>query len=521
MVFGNFDPEYDDKGNIINYLYQDDSLFAVNAIDAETGPKLSLNTDKVMMTTEDADARDEGQLRIDTVYRAIRENKTSCDSCHTADVAHSDYINKHDMTSQSGCVVCHSDYKQSNNLETFHRNKNVDCMGCHDYQGSKLDPAKVKAAIKNKDLECTACHDDHGNPDHTYAEFNTTKIGGLDIVCSDCHGQPAADVAALPADGGVHKLDGNGNTCLTCHDYDGVNPIVKGATPEERIANVEAAINEHKGFACSNCHEDHGSAEDKHASTSDISSCNPCHLVFTNSLTYVHIERAQLNCLSCHKYNGIKLDPEKVSNAIKNNETACNACHEGHINVDHTSLSDVSNCDSCHSGFNSDVSVLHENIGLDCVNCHNYSGTKLDKTRIDNAITLGNKSCGACHDNMDPDTGGHDIPKIHNVVLIPNGCLNCHNAFAKRYQILIPMNVAQYHADQSNTLQSLNCQTCHNYTGTELDKTVIDAAIASGNFTCGNTVGQDGQLNKGCHENVDMDTQTHSGLDEVHLGSDQ
>ena len=270
FVFRNYDPIYDDKGDIINAsLIKEPQLLAFDIDDilSSTKPKLSLNTDRVALELGESDDRSSDQLRIDTVKRAIRENQTSCDNCHTGEATHTDYLDSHDWTTNADCVTCHSGYSQSNNLATYHENKEIECDGCHNYSGTKLDKTRIDEAIKNANLECSACHDEHDVTNTHVLLKSEYNVSTSTTSCSLCH--KTNNVALLHTET-VNVSFGKNYNCFTCHDYQGT---------KLNLVRINDAINlgGQDGLTCDSCHNEpisldlgHQQVEDKHTNFEDF-----------------------------------------------------------------------------------------------------------------------------------------------------------------------------------------------------------------------------------------------------------
>lgn len=103
-------------------------------------------------------------------------------------------------------------------------------------------------------MACTACHDPHtADPPSTLAAL-ATPAGNR--VCSQCHGQLVADVAAHSH----HKPDGAGASCIGCHMAKKNMGLDYGLIRYHRIGSPTATVRVEgdRPLECALCHADKG-----------------------------------------------------------------------------------------------------------------------------------------------------------------------------------------------------------------------------------------------------------------------
>jgi len=311
-----------------------------------------------------------------------------------------------------------------------------------------------------------------------------------------------------------HQVDANGNIIddfpsgMSCSLGTDSGATGQKLNPEDVIAGIFTGLDDQTDTAkCTECHKENLTWEEGHSGVDHTYSelptfCSNCHGTMSEQIDVYHTQTLDkgYDCFTCHDYNGTKLDKNKIETAIDSGNKACNACHDdlsmtdGHQNIDdaHTYSPGVEDfCKQCHTQ-NTDINVLNKfhlntlNKGYDCFTCHNYSGTKLSKARIDAAIDSGNKECSACHDDLDMDTGHTNYQSKH-VLADPLWTITCNECHQTNE--LTDLHINKF----VDFGKSYDCFTCHNYQGTKLNKAVIDNAIQNNDKLC-----------SACHTTFDM-----------------
>ena len=120
-----------------------------------------------------------------------------------------------------------------------------------------------------------------------------------------------------------------------------------------------------------------------HETTTDFATCSRCH---SPVLTTEH-DNHGFDCVACHGSSS----SQKVRDAIRDNDTACDACHDltvagGHTALHEGGLPSGGGCNECHK---SNITAEHED---ECAVCHSRTDA-----RVIAAISAGNAKCASCH----------------------------------------------------------------------------------------------------------------------------
>jgi len=437
-----------------------------------------------------------------------QNDKSKCTNCHTID--DDTHYAIHNTTTDSSCQPCHLDKNQQGEYETanlikLHREKNLTCETCHSNQSDR-----VINAIKNHDKSCDACHDMHQTANDKHDNSVMTSS------CQRCHG--SSNLQQIHTDteyAGLQTAD-----CVECH--------LKADWPKPDTSGTN--------LDCARCHQtsqtgERTVSEDGHINInllhtySDMISrtysgiaCLECHP--TNNFSSPDLHQ---DCYVCHPDLSVRdeQDPTKPKITIAQRiidviaagqaggQTTCDqsSCHDPHPS-DAGSLHEVSGlnalCINCHGQNMNNLVTYHGEFSVTCQNCHNYSGTKLNKDDIDFAIRTGNKSCNACHTNIDMDIGHPQVDAAHTYQAgVGQSCLDCHTYATGTSNINI---LNKFHIDtlKSTLGKDYSCFTCHNYNGSKLSKTRINQAIIDGNEAC-----------NACHDDLDM-TSGHQNVEAKH-----
>lgn len=475
------------------------------------------------------------------------ENK-DCGNCHGT--IHPDVISSHNtswMTDKPvDCSTCHDGYSEITgtwNLWMNHLGKKttsypvtgITCTSCHAYTGSKLSQTDINSAVFGNDTRCTTCHrvtihPMDPNPDHR------TDFVGDPVFCtqSGCHApsRPAKDTERNLQDFHVEKQTTSypgGMNCDGCHNY-------TGSKLDKSAVNAAIAKGGQSGSPNTQCSACHGSGlsqghEVKH-NTVYINNppvdCGICHsMVSSNTgqpnLWVWHISRQTttynsgagyangMQCQGCHNYSGTKLNASNIAAAIAAGNTKCDACHSLHEldpNTKHRTafMGDPASCtiSGCHApsrtpkdternlqDFHLEKQTTSYPGGMTCESCHKYTGGKLSKSNVDEAISAGITACNACHTEI--STNGHEAQHTTSFDSSESAALGlCPTCHITNSAEPAPYTLWDVHIGKKSTsYSSINCGTCHNYAGTKLQKADIDNAIATGNKDC-----------KACHTGV-------------------
>ena len=210
----------------------------------------------------------------------------------------------------------------------------VACVSCH--QGGEVhvedpdvdnitNPARLdgKAAVAT----CTACHPGHENLDnygfdaHTVLELNCTSCHQVHTAantllrdnsarfCLACHEATKADFSRRSN----HPLQQGNLSCLSCHEftrradqdiaYD-LDRICRDCHPDQGgpFPFEHAAVNAYavEGAGCIECHEPHGSENDRLLKQPGAAVCEQCHLRPPGHETQHGGLAAERACQTCH-----------------------------------------------------------------------------------------------------------------------------------------------------------------------------------------------------------------------------
>jgi len=266
-----------------------------------------------------------------------------------------------DLSAQdlSICLDCHADMSVSlrNTPHELRQESeetgsvNVACFDCHDgWQEHIEDPARDnidktsnllplaqgevcgrchvtphQAAMVSTDphlkadLSCSSCHTVHGNRNEYLVRED------LDNFCVSCHSSAAMEFQRRSA----HPLESGNIRCVDCHDLSSIT------TAEFKIGfdwgcqscheeNAGPFLYEHpvtyshlvEGGSCLECHEPHGSSNDRLLRQTSRVLCLQCHNVPPGHSTRHSGLGSRYECVQCHTEihgsfsNGLLLDPE-------------------------------------------------------------------------------------------------------------------------------------------------------------------------------------------------------------------
>jgi DmsE family decaheme c-type cytochrome len=210
-----------------------------------------------------------------------------------------------------GCFSCHDGWQEHINDPTAENIQRPDelmilkqgevCGRCHltEHQSAMVttDPhSKVG-------LECTSCHSVHGNRN----EFLVKE--DLDNFCVSCHGATAAEFNQRSA----HPVESGNVRCVDCHDLSTIknrefdigfdwkcqscHEEKAGPFLYEHPVTYDYLVN---GESCTECHEPHGSVNDKLLKESGRVLCLQCHSLPPRHATMHSGLGSKYDCVECH-----------------------------------------------------------------------------------------------------------------------------------------------------------------------------------------------------------------------------
>jgi len=226
----------------------------------------------------------------------------------------------------------------------------VDCESCHGPGSLAIEditPEKVEQ--DRKEGKQTACKYD------TLIDYKNLPPSALSLICLKCH-TANATFNLHNWNAGVHAL--NDVSCSDCHKvHAGVDLKVKPRETVEMCTKCHEEIkaefmlfshhplNEKKVF-CSDCHDSHGTPNDKSLKKSTIrETCTQCHADKAGPFVFEHADNAE-ECSNCHSPHG------SINSNLLNVRVPflCLQCHEGHrtVTTSTTKPEFYANCNSCH-----------------------------------------------------------------------------------------------------------------------------------------------------------------------------
>lgn len=224
----------------------------------------------------------------------------------------------------------------------------VNCESCHgpgslaiaelednpalnDAQKKKCDTAKflniMNLPPQAQSLICLKCHSAASTPSLTHWNASTHAMN--DVSCFDCH---------KLHQGPQQKVgrDEMAEMCFGCHpDVKAQNSLFSHHPLRE------------KKMACTDCHDVHGSTQDKLLKGSTPKeTCTRCHMEKQGPFVFEHGDVTE-NCVNCHSPHG------SVNNNLLNAAMPflCLQCHGGHTLDKAAGVKQlfVNRCTDCHS----------------------------------------------------------------------------------------------------------------------------------------------------------------------------
>jgi len=291
----------------------------------------------------------------------VPEPKPQCMSCHTNDQVepHRTVHEPNPYVDGSTCLPCHQ-----NDLSTEHSQRGLACDSCHLGKGPLYGATALRVIQQYKmslktygdKAGCQDCHPtvqgtkgipaSLANQNHITLHSNVPDLVGTS--CAMCHAGNLANEHAAR----TNPVTAKPYDCQTCHGPQ-APPATMSAISRYSVTGVKSG--------CADCHT--GISPDYstytghvalHESAEINATCSipGCHA--SSNLANEHQTRG-LSCLSCHDYQGTRLDPVQVKQAIETKNTNCSGCHTLHnINAIHTAV----NIGTTYRGY-------------ECVKCHN------------------------------------------------------------------------------------------------------------------------------------------------------
>lgn len=241
----------------------------------------------------------------------------------------------------------------------------VGCISCHAGWEEHLDDPSVETITNPGNLlqgeQALLCSQCHATP-HQQSMLASDPHGRNGVSCSSCHGVHSQTVGLV--------IDEGQQFCYTCHR-------TVAAQFEARSAHPLLAEN----IRCTDCHSLGTNADPMFAVGHDWT-CQNCHgeksgpFRFEHSITYAHLVEGG-NCVECHDPHGSPNDRllSQPGNGL------CWQCHgtpPGHFGA-HAGITVGADCVDCHTeihGSDTDPNFLDPELpmklGIDCFRsgCH-------------------------------------------------------------------------------------------------------------------------------------------------------
>lgn len=271
-----------------------------------------------------------GVARVVQSLNAVKANRPvdftvdQCTECHEDEVA--SFNNTiHARAWHSGelpCATCHGDVAE--HLKTQGGRGTLKAM-------ADMSPSAVNEM-------CLTCHESTGEQSHM-RQSEHMLAGVSCLKCHDVH--PGDEVKAeRTANGhGAMMRGAQKDLCVSCH----TNVGARFSMPTHHRVK-EGVVN------CTDCHNPHGSVEQKQLRADTKTLCVKCHQDKRGPFTFEHNAKAIDGCLGCHQPHGSS-GPHLWK--ARDGRALCISCHSREVaaGVPHgrAGLQATGDCTRCHS----------------------------------------------------------------------------------------------------------------------------------------------------------------------------
>ncbi len=278
------------------------------------------------------------------------DNSETCLNCHDdmgqslSNSAHRLY-SKNDLpaTFVAGCIGCHDGWKthiddpSADNIEvpskeTYTKQAEV-CGRCHE------NPHQAAMATDDPhnraQVGCLSCHKIHNNVNKSLLADDD------DNFCLTCHKGVAGEFHRRS----VHPLNSGNIRCIDCHKMGSIEDPMLAVGMDFRCQECHAEksgpfLYEHKivyhystqGGSCMECHQPHGSPNDRLLNQPGNGICMQCHMIPPKHRTQHDGLGTKLACVECHSEihgsysNKYFLDPELGTKLFPDcNQSGCHS----------------------------------------------------------------------------------------------------------------------------------------------------------------------------------------------------
>jgi cytochrome b subunit of formate dehydrogenase len=355
-------------------------------------------------------------------FKSSAHSKLQCISCHVGFDAEA--IPHSENLTAKNCISCH----QKNIVKhLFHpkllkakgneKEKDLNCLSCHDYHYAKTPTAKgEKWSAENLHNSCGQCHSESKEKFIASEHFRAFQEGVKGSPnCLHCHKNPVAKVH--DGEDLVTVKIAQENLCLSCHldspEVRARTNVTAGFITMYEKSVHGSALNAGNGEAatCIDCHNSHNvikSTNNKSATFKQNipSTCGKCHedisSEYIGSIHGTAVMRGvkeSPDCTDCHgEHNILKHDDPKSPVSFQNlSREVCSPCHSSVRLSDKYGLSNnrfETFSDSYHG-------LAVEGGSVSVANCASCHGAHNIKPSSDSTSTVSKanivKTCGGCH----------------------------------------------------------------------------------------------------------------------------
>jgi len=217
-------------------------------------------------------------------------------------------LNKELPPQKFGCEACHgpaSEHIASGDVAAIRNprkmkpaDRDTACLNCHETKISKMGWRQTPHYQTG--MACYDCHDPHKSTQPKLLVKPQKEL------CAKCHQDVQAKFNMLSH----HPLNEGRITCVNCHDvHDGKNPLMGNTnTSQDRLCLKchadkagpfvfeHEAISQSFGDACAECHQPHGSPNEKLLIVNGRGLCLRCH-----GADYLNHKGGVIVCYNCHR----------------------------------------------------------------------------------------------------------------------------------------------------------------------------------------------------------------------------
>jgi hypothetical protein len=271
--------------------------------------------------------------------------KDSCSVCHDVSISE---VEKHGITSQEDCMVCHNKEHPEDAKIPFSKYPElitIDfCTDCHQSEYEEYNSwPDVEKSFYGDCFSCHTGHDEYKSP-HNIIELYTTN-------CENCHVEGIGSHQLTSITFLNESLVIPNEFCGECHQVEYDAYTAWGPDLQEIFKNCSSA-----------CHTKHKEMPVPHSMPKDTS-CEDCHIESIlphqrSQVTFLNLEKKLKNdfCSDCHTTNS-----ESFKLGFHNSQK-CMDCHGEHYTV----RVKFDACKSCHAI----IPDTHDESKSSCSVCH-------------------------------------------------------------------------------------------------------------------------------------------------------